>query len=86
MQEFMTPPDHVHFKAKKLFGSMGSMIDGAIAYIGPEGGGPLHKHTHAHNHLFIVVQGEAKVMYDDEEFIIQKDQSFLVEGKRPHAV
>ena len=30
---FMTPPEHVNFEAKKLFGSMGRIIDGSIAYI-----------------------------------------------------
>ena len=83
---FMTPPNHVNFKAKKLFGAVGEIIDGAIAYLLPKGGGPTEKHTHEHNHLFIVTQGEALILLDDEEIIVKKDESFLVEGKIPHSV
>lgn len=83
---FMTPPNHINFSAKKLFGSMGEIIDGAIAYIDLNGGGPNEKHTHEHNHLFIVTKGEAKVLLGDEEIIIKKDEAFLVNGKTPHSV
>ena len=30
---FTVPPNHVNFDAKKLFGSVGEIIDGSIAYI-----------------------------------------------------
>ncbi|MBC8569764.1 cupin domain-containing protein [Zongyangia hominis] len=86
MSEFMTPPNHVNFKAKKLFGEMGKILDGAIAYIDVNGGGPTELHTHAHSHLFIVTQGEAKIQLDTEEVIVKKDESFLVDGQVPHAV
>jgi len=33
MQDFMTPPKHVNFRARKLFGEMGRIVDGSIAYI-----------------------------------------------------
>lgn len=84
--EFMTPPNHVNFKAKKLFANVGEIIDGAIAYVDFNGGGPVQLHTHEHNHLFIVTKGEAKIILGDEEIIIKKDESFLVEGKIPHSV
>ncbi len=83
---FMTPPDHVNFEAKKLFDGVGEIIDGSIAYITLKGGGPLEKHNHEHNHLFIVVKGEAKVLLDNEEVIIRKDEAFLVKGNIPHSV
>ncbi len=86
MEEFITPPAHVNFKAKKLFGEAGEIKDGAIAYLSPNGGGPTTPHTHEHNHLFIVVNGEAKVLLGDKEVIIRKDESFLVDGKIPHSV
>ena len=86
VSEFMVPPNHINFKAKKLFGEMGEIIDGAIAYIDLNGGGPTELHTHEHNHLFIVTKGEAKVLLADEEVIIRKDEAFLVEGKIPHSV
>lgn len=86
MNGFITPPNHVNFKAKKLFGGMGTIIDGSIAYVDLNGGGPTEQHTHEHNHLFIVTKGEAKIKLADNEVIVKKDESFLVEGKIPHSV
>lgn len=83
---FITPPNHINFEAKKLFDSVGEIIDGSIAYLNLNGGGPLEKHTHPHNHLFIVTKGEAKIMLDDEEIIVKKDEAFLVNGETPHSV
>lgn len=86
MNEFVTPPNHENFKAKKLFESMGEIIDGSIAYVDLNGGGPEEKHTHEHNHLFIVTQGEAKILFDDDEVIVKKDEAYLVDGSIPHSV
>lgn len=83
---FTVPPNHVHFEAKKLFGNVGQIIDGSIAYITLQGGGPTQQHTHAHNHLFIVVKGEARVLMGEETVIIPKDEAFLVKGTVPHSV
>ncbi len=83
---FITPPNHINFAAKKLFGSMGEIIDGSIAYIDLKGGGPTERHTHEHNHLFIVTSGEAVVLLGEEKVIIRKDEAFLVDGKTPHSV
>ena len=59
MSGFITPPRHVDFRAKKLFGDMGHIVDGAVAYMDVNGGGPTEPHTHEHDHLFIVTEGEA---------------------------
>lgn len=83
---FIVPPNHVNFKAKKLFGNVGEIMDGSIAYLNLQGGGPTEKHTHEHNHLFIVVKGSAKVLLGEEEVIINQDESFLVKGTIPHSV
>ena len=79
-------PNHVNVEAKKLFGSVGEIIDGSIAYINLKGGGPTEKHTHPHNHLFIVVKGEAKAILGDAEVIIRQDEAFLVKGTIPRSV
>ncbi len=84
--EFITPPNHVGFKAKKLFGESGKIIDGAIAYIAPDGGGPVQPHTHMRDHLFCVLQGEAKILLDGREVVLKEGQSFLVKGNIPHSV
>ena len=34
MTDFITPPNHVNFKAKKLFADLGEIIDGQIVMIG----------------------------------------------------
>lgn len=83
---FRTPPDHLHFRAKKLCGALGEIADGAIAYLQPGGGGPVRPHTHPHDHLFIVVEGEAKVLLGEEEKIIRPNEAFVVKGGIPHAV
>lgn len=83
---FITPPGHVNFLAKKLFADMGKIVDGSIAWLGEKGGGPAEFHTHAHNHLFIVVKGEAKIQYSDHEVLIKENESYLVDGKTPHSV
>lgn len=85
-KDFITPPNHVNFLAKKLFGETGEIIDGSIAYLQPNGGGPAELHTHEHNHLFIVTKGEAKILLGDKEIIVKKDESFLVKGSIPHSV
>jgi quercetin dioxygenase-like cupin family protein len=84
--KLFTPPNHINFKAKKIFENIGEIIDGSIAYIDIKGGGPLEVHTHPHNHLFIVMEGEATLRLDNEEIILKKDDSYLVNGEIPHSV
>lgn len=62
------------------------MQDGSIAYLEPGGGGPVEPHTHRHDHLFIVTSGEARIMLDDEQIIVHENESFLVDGSKPHSV
>ncbi|BCI59530.1 cupin domain-containing protein [Solibaculum mannosilyticum] len=86
MDGFMTPPNHLDFKAKKLFDGMGSILDGSIAYVGINGGGPTTPHTHVHSHLFIVTKGQAKIVMDGREVIVKENESYFVDGKIPHSV
>lgn len=83
---FVTSPKHVGFEAKKLFDKSAELIDVAIAYIQPSGGGPSEKHTHSHDHLFVVTQGRARIELGEETVVLQKDQSMLVKGTIPHCV
>ena len=86
MSDFITPPNHSSFLAKKLFAGMGEIIDGSIAYLDKDGGGPAEPHTHEHNHLFIVVKGEAKIIIGNETAIVRENDSYLVKGSIPHSV
>lgn len=86
MAEFRTPPNHIAFLAKKLMGEAGKIQDVSVAYLEKGGGGPLEKHTHSHNHLFIVTEGEAKLLLGEEIRILKKDEAFFIEGTIPHSV
>ena len=83
---FVTPPEHINFLAKNLFGNCGEIINGSIAYLEPNGGGPVQLHTHEHDRLFIVVRGEAKVLFENSTHIIRENESFLVKGALLHSV
>jgi len=85
-KDFSCPPNHIGFSAKKLFGEMGEIADGAIAYIEKDGGGPIEPHTHEHSHLFIVVKGRARIDMDGKQTVINENGSFLVDGSVPHSV
>lgn len=85
-EDFKTPPGHVNFLAKRLFGAGGTIVDDAVAYLAPGGGGPVEMHTHATDHLFIVVSGEARVLLGDGEVIVRANESCLVKGNVPHSV
>ncbi len=84
--EFITPPGHSGFSAKKLFSENGKIKWGAIAYIEKGGGGPSGNHTHAENHIFIVADGEARVVLGDREVVIKKNESLFVVGTTPHSI
>lgn len=87
MNEFITPKNHINFSAKKLFDAIDQkIINGSIAYLQKDGGGPIEVHTHEHNHLFIVVKGEAKLLLGDQTIILPANQSYLADGKIPHSV
>jgi Mannose-6-phosphate isomerase len=85
-KDFFTPPKHIHFSAKKLFDKCGEIMNGSVAYLEPDGGGPTELHTHEYDHLFIVIKGEAKVVFDNKIHIIRENESFLVKGSIPHSV
>ncbi|PXV64474.1 chorismate mutase [Dysgonomonas alginatilytica] len=86
MDDFTTPPNHIHFVAKKLFGDCGKIIDGSIAYIEVGGGGPCDLHIHEYSHLFIVISGQAQIKMGDIHKILNPSESFLLDGKTPHSV
>lgn len=84
--EFMTPEGHKGFLAKKLFDKGNKIQWGAIAYIEKGGGGPENNHTHNDDHIFIVTEGEVKIISGDKEFILGKNQSMVVNGTIPHSI
>lgn len=87
MNEFITPKNHINFSAKKLFDAIDQkIIDGSIAYLQKDGGGPTQAHTHEHSHLFFVEKGEAKLLLGDQTIILPANESYLVDGKIPHSI
>jgi hypothetical protein len=45
MEEYLSVPYHVNFKAKRLFSECGNINDCLVAIIGPAGGGTEDNHT-----------------------------------------
>lgn len=87
MSDFMIPPNHVGFKAKKLNGQIaGNVTDCAIAFIEPGGGGPDPSHTHPHDHFFIVVEGWATIQMGNEKVKVNTDESIMVPGEIIHSI
>ncbi|GBC61894.1 cupin domain-containing protein [Desulfonema ishimotonii] len=83
----IVPPDHVGFKARKLFDAIeGRIIDSTIAYIRPGGGGPEPAHTHPHDHIFIVMDGCAEIRVGDKRITVEKDDFLRVPGQVTHSV
>ena len=78
--EFFTPPQHIGFKATKLYEQSGNIKDISLAYVDKDGGGPVMAH------LFTVIEGEAKIVLKDESVIVKKGESLLVKGDIPHSV
>lgn len=85
-ENLFTPPNHINFFARKLYDNIGEISDVSVAYIDKNGGGPTENHTHDHNHLFIVTEGEVKIILNEDIKILKKNESFLVKGNIPHSV
>ena len=86
MENFVTPPNHINFSAIKLFENIGEIVDGSIAYLEKDGGGPTEFHAHDHNHVFIVIKGEIIIKTNDHEIVVKENSSMLVNGLMPHSV
>ena len=86
--DYVTPPYHIGFKAKKIYGEpiKGEFLDCAIAYIEPNGGGPRPSHTHQHSHFFIVTKGVTTIHIGQELFRIKEDEAIYVDGKIKHSI
>lgn len=83
----ITPPNHINFKALKLCSEIdGEIMDCAIAFIDPNGGGPQPNHTHSHDHLLTVISGEIEVWLENEKVTLSENMSMRVPGNKPHSV
>lgn len=85
--KFITPENHVKFKAIPLAADVDNEIkDCAIAFIEPGGGGPYPEHTHVHDHLFCVLSGEIEIKTGDDKQTLNKGESTIVSGNTLHSV
>ena len=87
--EIVTGKDYLRMaksesEAKTLFQKkLGNAVSGDdLIYVIPE----PEQHTHLHDHLFVVVKGEARIQLGDETVVVRKDEAFLVKGAIPHSV
>ena len=86
--EFITPPNHYRFRAKKIFGTpiTGTLTDCSIALIEPNGGGPKPMHQHPHDHFFIVINGEATIYEGETKTLVKADEAIYVKGDVMHSI
>lgn len=86
--EFITPPNHFGFQAKKIYGTpiKGTLTNCSIAYIEPQGGGPKPEHKHSHNHFFILTEGEATIYEDEKKIIVRKEEAVYINGQKIHTI
>lgn len=82
------PPDHIGFLAQRILGKEGNGVvtDISIAEIETGGGGPQTPHTHTHDHLFIVDEGQVAIRFKDEEVLLNAGEHYRVAGSRVHSV
>jgi hypothetical protein len=78
----------MNFPTRKAgtFSVWGVVLYVSIACLEKDGGGPLELHIHEHNHLFIVVKGEAEILLNNEKVIVHENESYLVKVSIPHSV
>ncbi len=82
-----TPPNHKNFKAILLAKDIDeNIIDCAIAYIEPNGGGPSPCHAHSHDHLFTVIEGNIQIKIEDKTVTLSEGISLKINGKKLHSV
>lgn len=81
------PPNHIGFKALPLAKELDEeIIDCAVAFIEPQGGGPTTDHIHEHDHLFTVISGEIEVMVENTVHTLKSGCSLRVSGSKLHSV
>lgn len=87
MNNFIVPPNHFGFKAKRINEEIKGIIsDCSIAYIEPNGGGPEPSHTHPHDHYFIVIEGVATIKMGEKKILVHEEESVLVSGSIIHSI
>ncbi|WP_212904780.1 cupin domain-containing protein [Clostridium polyendosporum] len=87
MYNFITPPNHFGFKAKKITEEIkGKISDCSIAYIESQGGGPEPSHTHVHDHFFVVIEGIATIKMGEKKITVNVDESIIVPGLIIHSI
>ncbi len=85
--EKIVPPNHIGFEALPLATELDEeIIDCAVAFIKPQGGGPTTDHIHEHDHLFTVISGEVEIMIENQPHLLKHGSSLRVPGKKLHSV
>ena len=86
MKDFVAPPYNLLLLTKDLFGICRERVVCSITFHEATGGGPPNQHTHEHSHVFIIIEGQTKVLMDSAEKIVNPNESILVDGGIPHSV
>jgi mannose-6-phosphate isomerase-like protein (cupin superfamily) len=87
MSNIITPPGHIKFQAKMLATDLNAVIlDSAVAYVEPGGGGPAPSHTHEKDHFFIVVDGCATIKMGTQSIVLHTDETAYIKGDIEHSI
>ena len=87
MSNFIIPPGHTKFQAKMLAVDINALLlDSAVAYIEPGGGGPSPSHVHEKDHLFIVVDGCATIKSGNQSITVHTDETVYIKGSIAHSI
>jgi mannose-6-phosphate isomerase-like protein (cupin superfamily) len=62
------------------------IVDSALAYVEPGGGGPEPAHTHEKDHIFIVVSGCATIKLEQQTLVLHTDETAYVKGSIEHSI
>ena len=85
MKEFITPPDHIHFLAKKLFADCGEIIGHLLLYL-EKAVVDLLLYILTSIIICSLWSAGKRVELDGEIRIVDANESFLVNGHIPHSV
>ena len=84
---FSAVPNCEGYYARALFtsGETGR-VESLLAYMEPGGGGPSKEHTHKHDHLFVVMEGEMLIKQGRKRQTLEAPGAVLVPGGKPHSI
>ena len=87
VREEVVTTGHTGFAARALLcKEEGSPADCSLAVIEPGGGGATPSHTHPHDHIFFIVEGNARIQIGEKFYSLAENQALHVPGSSLHSI